>query len=282
MVRLGHDSTGLDRERIVVLASAHGRRSEAGAEIDALHGGNREEEMGECRLDGLEERLAHARREARHDGLDDAADAIAVLPGGLDLLDHAVRRLDVGTANRVTFDVGLDLLRADGLRGDSAYLGRMGVKPYPFRLQHLSGNRPGDDDGSCHPAGELATPAEIALPSILHRGGEVSVPGPWDARDGRVGFRLHVLVADEGDNRLARRQPVRDAFREFHAIRLLALARDEALSRTAAIQLRLDEGFVDSCAGAQSLDRAADERTVARPEDCGPVSRAEDVHPTTA
>src|SRR5207245_2624675 len=97
-----------------------------------------------------------------------------------------------------------------------------------------------------------------------------------------TGVRLPVLVADEGDNRPPRRQPVGDAFREFHAIRLLALAGDEALSRSTAIELLLDEGLVDSCPGAQSLDRAAHERTVTRPEDRGPVSRTEDVHPTTA
>src|SRR5207245_1910765 len=117
---------------------------------------------------------------------------------------------------------------------------------------------------------------------MFHRRGEVSVSGTRDPRHVGIGFRLHVLVADEGDNRLARRQPARDAFREFHAIRLPALAGDETLSRSAAVELRLDEGLIDSHAGAQSLDRAAHERTVARPENRCPVSRAEDVHPTTA
>src|SRR3989442_11749181 len=44
VIRLRHDSAGRDRERIVVLAPAHRRRAEAGAEIDAFHGGYREEE----------------------------------------------------------------------------------------------------------------------------------------------------------------------------------------------------------------------------------------------
>src|SRR2546426_964500 len=51
VIRLRHDSAGRDRERIVVLAPAHRRRAEAGAEIDAFHGGYREEEIGERRLD---------------------------------------------------------------------------------------------------------------------------------------------------------------------------------------------------------------------------------------
>ena len=282
MVRLRHDSAGRDRERVVVLAPAHRRRAEPGAEIDALNGGNREEEIGERRLDRFEERLADAGRNARHDRLDDAADAVAVLSSHLDFRDHAVRRVEVGTPDSVAFDVGLNLLRSDRSSGDPTNLGRMRVEPNTYRCQHLSGDRPRDDHGSRHPAGELAASPEIALRSILHRGGEISVPGTRDPRHVGIGFRLHVLVADEGDNRLARRQPVRDAFREFHAIRLLALAGDEALSRSAAIELRLDEGLVDSCPGAQSLDRAAHERTVARPEDRCPVSRAEDVHPTTA
>src|SRR5207244_11702351 len=118
IVPLGRYSTGLHGERIVVLAPAHRRAAEAGPEVDALHGGDREEEMSERRLDGLEERLAHAGRETRHDCFDDAADAIAVFPGRLDFLDHAVRRLEVGTPHGAEFDVRRNLLRRDGLRGD--------------------------------------------------------------------------------------------------------------------------------------------------------------------
>src|SRR5207245_1784240 len=208
---------------------------------------------GRGRLDRNAERDGHAVRAAA----EDAADAIAVFPGRLDFLDHAVRRLEVGTPDRAEFDVRRNLLRSDRLRGDPTDLGRMRVEPNAFLFQHLTSNRAGDDQWSCHPARELAAPTEIALPSIFHRSREVSMPGTRDPRDVGIGFRLHVLVADERDDRVARTAPVRDAFREFYTIRLLTLGRDKALSRSTAVELRLDDGLVNSRPGAQALDRAA-------------------------
>src|SRR6266566_4298570 len=200
MIRGGDHASRLDDERIVVFAAAHRRRPESGAELDPFDRGNREHEVRQGRLHGIEERLAHARGEARDRGLDDAADAVPVLPGRLDLRDHAIRRVQVRTPDRRALHVRLNLGGSHGLGDHTADLGRTGA----------------------------------------------------------------------------------DAFRELHAVFLLPLGREQALSGAAAVQLGLDELRVHRRPGAETVDRAPDERAVARPEDRRPVTHADRVHPTTA
>src|SRR6266566_2906181 len=81
--------------------------------------------MSQARLDGVEERLADAGREAGHHPFDDAADAVPTLAGLLDLRDHAVSGLQVRAPDRRALDVRLDLFRRDGIRGDPSNLSGM-------------------------------------------------------------------------------------------------------------------------------------------------------------
>src|SRR6266699_1526367 len=282
MIRGGDHAPRLDDEGIVVFAAAHRRRPESGAELDPFDRGNREHEVRQGRLHGIEERLAHARGEARDRGLDDAADAVPVLPGRLDLRDHAIRRVQVRTPDRRALHVRLNLGGSHGLGDHTADLGRMGVEPDLPLPQEAAGDRTGHDERGGHASRQLTTAAQVALPAVLSQGGEVSVSRPRHARDVRVRLRLHVLVPDDRDDRFAGCRTAADAFRELHAVFLLPLGREQALSGAAAVQLGLDELRVHRRPGAEALDRAPDERAVARPEDRRPVTHPDRVHPTTA
>src|SRR5437867_5672379 len=238
--------------------------------------------MSQARLDGVEERLTDAGREAGHHPFDDAADAVPTLAGLLDLRDHAVCGLQVRAPDRRALDVRLDLFRRDGIRGDPSNLSSMSEELDALRLQDLARDRAGDHERGGHAAEQLAPSAEFRLASVLPHGGEVAVPRPRDAGVFRICLRLHVLVRDNRYDRLAGRRARSEPFRELDAIFLLPLGGQEALAGPTAVELRLHRPRIDWCAGSEPLDRAANEGAMARPEDRRPVPRAEGVHPTTA
>ena len=71
-------------------APAHARGIEAGAELDALDGGDAEEDACELRLEAVEEGGACAHRQAGGDAFADAAHAVELRLGREDALLHAL------------------------------------------------------------------------------------------------------------------------------------------------------------------------------------------------
>src|SRR5438034_4641834 len=282
VVRRGRDPASVDDERIVMLAPAHRCRAKSCAEVDALHGGNREEQMGQGGFEGLEKRFPDARGQPGHDALDDPADAIPIFARSLDLRDHSVRRIEVGTAHGSLLHLRLDLFRRAGSGHDASNLGGVREETDSLRGKVGPGDRPRDHEGGRHPTGELAPTSEVALPSIFHDRGEVAMTRARDAAHLSIGFRPNVFVPEERDDWLSRRGAVEEASREFDAIGLLPLGDEEALARSPTVELSLDEPLVDRRPRGQPFDRASYEGPVACPEDRRPVPRSERVHATTA
>src|SRR6267143_1507286 len=158
----------------------------------------------------------------------------------------------------------------------------MGEEPNPLRGEGLSRNRPRQDQGRGHAAGELTPSTEIALPSVLHDGGEIAMTRSRYAAHLLIGLRPDVFVADDSHDRFAGRDAVTQASREFDAVLLPPLRNEQILTWAPAIQLRLYEDVIDPRPRRKAFDRAPDKRAVARPEDRRAISCPERVHAITA
>ena len=114
VVRSGADASGVVVERVVVLGAGHARSGEAGADFEALAGGQRQHRARQIRLQLVEHRLAPAGRDAARGALHYPAERIAALPRGLDALYHPRGDVRVGAARDVLFHlVGGHQLRVD-------------------------------------------------------------------------------------------------------------------------------------------------------------------------
>ena len=164
---LGSPAGAID-EGIVVLAAAHPGGGEAVAELDAAHGGHREEGVGDQGLGRVEEGLAEARREAADPDLDEAADRVA---GGL---GRRGRRRHVGAAAR------LDDARVEGDASASRGLPRCRSRGGrdARRDQDALGDRARGDEARGDAAREVARAAGIGEAAELVARGEVRVAGP--------------------------------------------------------------------------------------------------------
>ncbi len=116
------------KPRVVVLRAAQSRAGKAGADLEALAGGNREHGLSQKRFGAIEDRLSEARRGISHVEPHHAAHRIAVAPGRLDRRFHAGRGLGVRAAHQALLD---------HLRGD-----RIGID---HGLDRLHGFYPGKD-----------------------------------------------------------------------------------------------------------------------------------------
>src|SRR3989440_1680785 len=281
VVRRGRDPASVEDEGIVMLAPTHRRRAESRAEVDALHRGNREEQMGQGGFEGIEKRFPDARGQSGHDAFDDAADTVPVPSCLLDLRNHSIRGVEVRAADGRPLYVGLDLLERAWAGRDASDLDSVSDEPDPLRCERTPRNCPRDDERGRHPTRQLAPTAQVAFPPIFRNRGEVAMTGPRDAAHLRVGSRPNVLVPQDRDDRLSRCDAVEQASRELDVIGLLPLGDQEALARSPTVELSLDEPLVDGRPRGQPFDRASDEGPVARPEDRRPVPRSECVYATT-
>src|SRR6266542_3194457 len=252
------DTLAVHVELVVVLGSAQVGAGEAGADLEALAGGQAQHPLGQVGLEPVEHRLAPAGRAATHGAGHDAAERVAVLARGLDGVDHQGGQSEIGTAD----GCDVDLLAHDPLGitlGDqTADLG------YPGDHRHLEahGQELARDRRPRHPAGGLARARPASTPpvadAVLGVVGVVGVTGTILLPHLAIVARSHVLVGDHEADRRAQRVPLVDAGHDLHGVGFLALADERALAGGAPVEVGLDVGLGQRQARRAAVDDGAD------------------------
>ena len=209
-----------DAERVVVLAAGQQNAAEAGADFKRLRRRQAQHRLGQVRFELVEHRLAPAGRNAARDAFDDAADGVALAPHFLDEPDHFLRRLRVGAADDVRFDVlEFHLVRVH-VRDEPLDLFDVSQRfDAEFLAQNLFRNRAGGDAAN----GFARARATAALPgadAVFGEVGEVRVRRAELRFHFRVGLGTRVLVFDPETNRRAERFAARKCRKGFAPCRI--------------------------------------------------------------
>ena len=127
---------------------------------------DRESEVGDLGFDGIEEGFPEAEGGANGPDLDDAADAVPVLPGRRDGLRHPDRRVGVPLPTSLASRRSSSTAKgsSSGQRSvDLADGGRERRDGDPPGAQQRLGDAPGDDQADGHPSGEDPPSGEVGL-----------------------------------------------------------------------------------------------------------------------
>ena len=194
-----------------------------------------------------------------HDGLDGAADGVAVFAGGFDEVDHLVHDGGVTGAHDVRFDdfggdgVGIDL----GLDVFDGGNPSEGFETGGEHFENFFGDCGGGDAtdgfarGGAAASVGIAT-AEFGIVGVVGMGGTV-----FD-RHLVVGPGALVLVADVNRNGGADGVALVDAGEDFAGVGLVARGHDLGLAGTAAVEFVLDDFLGNGDAGRAAIDNDAD------------------------
>ena len=111
-----------DMKRVVVFAPSHSDAPKSEPDVETFHGVDAHHRFPKVRRNFVEDRRAKACRNIFDDTLNDAADGIAGFANLVNEFNHFLRRLLVGAANDVLFDICRRNLLEVGVRFDVPYL----------------------------------------------------------------------------------------------------------------------------------------------------------------
>ena len=242
-VGAGAHAIAVHVELVVVLAAGEVSAREAGADLEALAGGQAQDGLGEVGLQPVEDGLAPARRAAAHRAGHRAAQGVAVLARGLHRLDHLCGHGEVRAADGRAIDlrarhpvhVGVDHQAAD-LRHPRHDLHA------PTRGEELAGDSAGGH-ASRRLAGAGAAPAAPVANAELGIVRVIGVARPVLLLDLPIVAGPHVLVLDQEADRRAEGLTLEDAGEDADSVGLLALGNQGALPRRSAIEVGLNVGL---------------------------------------
>lgn len=269
----GVEGRGRD-EGVVVLAAVHLGAVEAGADLEALDGGDGEHGVGEEGLELVKGRLAEPRGGVADDAGDGAAGAVVRVAQLGDLVLHAAVGRVVGAAHGEEL---VDLFAGEVLaKAEEGGVGAHGLGV----VKELDVADRGDKGDNLHPIGLLqpllrdgtggharnglarTTPAaaRAGLDAVLLEVGPIRMAGAGVQVDGLVAVVLGALVLvghGEEDGR-AERAAVLDARVDRHAVLFVARRGDGGLAGAATVELGLDVGFGEGDVRGAVVDDARD------------------------
>lgn len=241
---------------VVVAGAVHLGAEEAGANLEALDGGDGHDGVAEQGLELVKAGLAQARRGVADDAGDGAAGAVVCVAEGRDALLHALARLLVRAADG---EEAVDLVAGEGV--GEAEKGRVGAHGVGVAkqldvahgrdkgdnldavglAQPLFGHGAGGDAGN-RLAGGAAAAARGGLGAVLFQVGPVGVRRARVEVNRLVAVVLGPLVLvghGEQDGR-AEGAAKLGARVNRHLVLFVARRRDRRLAGAAAVELRLD------------------------------------------
>ena len=250
----GEDAAVFGADGVVVLEAGEADAIKAGADVEALGGGEAEHGFGEVGLEAVEDGFAPADGDFAGEAVDDAADAVAGGTGFLDAGDHAGGGFGVGAANGVGLDLGEgDVFEVD-LGGDVLDLGDAGED---FDAEALAEDFFGDGTSGNAADGFAGAGAAAALPVAESVFGLVGVVGVGGAELGGhlgIGFGAHVLVFHPHGDGGAKGFAFEGAGEDLDGVGFLAGGDDAGLAGAASVEVGLDVGFGEFDAGRASVN----------------------------
>src|SRR4051812_18979585 len=259
MVGEEHRLAAPDAHLVGVLLAAHRRRRGTVADLDALHGIDAHQALGEVGIELVVDRIAQAGRHTGGHDLDHRADRAAALAHVVEIAFPALRRLAVGAPEGIVAGgvpvpvASIDLLRAE-LHDGAAHL--------DLGTQDLAGDGAGGDPHRRF-ARRLAAAAAIITHAVFLEVGVVGVARAELVLDLAVVAAALVDIVDVQRDRRAGRDALEHAGQDFHGVRLLALRHEARLAGAALLHPDLDVGFAQGNARRRAVDHAADRRPVA-------------------
>ena len=194
-------------EGVVVLAAGVSGRGKAGAEFDALDGGNTEDDLGDPVFHAVKDGLAHACGDAGNGALHDAANGVACLFCRLDPLAHGLSRR-LGEGGKGSAPQGREGFTGHGHR----VKGRVHYAPRSVQMrqhgnaparQQLEADAPRHTQRRREPGGEMTATRRVLKAAELCLGGVIRVAGAGHVPQLPVIGGAGVRVADHRRQRCA-------------------------------------------------------------------------------
>src|SRR5882757_4216096 len=231
MVAEEHRLAVLHAHLVGILLAAHGGDREAVADLDALHGIDAHQALGEIGVELVVDRIAETHGNARGHDRDDRAAGRAALAHVVEIAFPGLPRLPVGTpegivAGRIPIPfAAVDLLGAELDHGAAHF------HAVPQDLARDSAGR----DPHRRLARRLAAAAAIVAHAVFLEIGIVGMGRPETVLDlGVVAAALVDIVDVKGDRR-AGGDAVEHAGQDLHRVRLLALGHEARLAGPALV-----------------------------------------------
>lgn len=270
----GHELLGGRGEGVVVLGAVHLGAQEAGADLEALDGGDGHHGVAQGGLELVKGRLAQAGRGVADDAGDGASGAVLLFLELGDAVLHAAPSFLVGASHRQEL---VDVGAGEGLgEAEEAGVGAHGVS-VAEELDGADGGDKGDnldavglaqpllgDGAGGHTGNGLARTAAAAagggLDAVLFEVGPVGMAGTGVEVDGLVAVVLGalVLVGDGEEDWGAESEAVFGAGVDGDAVLFVSGRGDGGLAGAAAVELGLDVGFAEGEVGRAVFDDARD------------------------
>ena len=244
------------QEGIVLLRTAQGSTGKAEAVLKTFDGVDGEHGVGKGGVEFVEGGSAPARRATGDEAFDDAAHGVAFAFDLEDELRHALGRRGVGTTHVVAVDLVEGELVVVFFKDDVTYLPRPCGDAHPELSQEDLCKRPAHHTAHGF-AGRTTPAAAMVANAVFALVGEIGVGGSEDVAQVVVVRGVVLGVAHEKSDGGAGGASFKDAGEEFDLIGFAAWGGEAALSRSAAVELVLNEIGVDVEAGGHAVDDAA-------------------------
>ena len=218
-----------------------------------------------------------ARRATGDETFDDAAHGVAFTLDLEDELRHAFGRRGVGTTHVVAVDLVEVEVVVVFVEHNGTYLPRPGGDAHPELSQEDLCKRPAHHTAHGF-AGRTASAAAMVANAVFALVGEIGVGGSENVAQVVVVGGVVLGVAHEKSDGGAGGAALKDAGEKFDLIGFAAWGGEAALSRSAAVELVLNEIGVDVDAGGHAVDDAAHADAVAFAEGGEAEELSEGVH----
>ena len=265
------------QEGIVLLRTAQGSTGKAEAVLKTFDGVDGEHGVGKGGVEFVEGGSAPARRTTGDEAFDDAAHGVAFAFDVEDEARHPFGRRGVGTTHVVAVDLVEGELVVVFFEDDVTYLPRPCGDAHPELSQEDLCKRSAHHTAHGF-AGRTASATAMVANAVFALVGEIGVGGSEDVAQVVVVGGMVLGVAHEKSDGGAGGASFKDAGEEFDLIGFAAWGGEAALSRSAAIELVLNEIGVDVDAGGHAVDDAAYADAVAFAEGGEAEELSEGVH----